>query len=106
MGRLDGKVAIVTGGGGGFGKGIAETFTKEGAKVLIVDMVEDVGQKTASELKCEFAKANVTSRGDWEKVLKTADEKFGKVDIVINNAGTTYRNKVCYPCRSCLLYRS
>lgn len=94
MGRLDGKVAIVTGGGGGFGKGIAELFTKEGAKVVIMDMVDEVGQKTASELKCDFVKADVTKRADWEAAVKKADETHGKIDIVINNAGTTYRNKV------------
>jgi NAD(P)-dependent dehydrogenase (short-subunit alcohol dehydrogenase family) len=94
MGLLDGKVAIVTGGGGGFGKGIAEKFVKEGAKVIITDFVEDVGQKTAGEIKAEFVRADVSKRADWEAVVKHVDEKFGKIDIVINNAGTTYRNKV------------
>ncbi len=93
-GRLEGKVAIVTGGGGGFGKGIAEKFVSEGAKVVIIDMNEEVGQKTASEIKAEFVKGNVTDRGSWESIVKTADEKFGTIDIVVNNAGTTYRNKV------------
>lgn len=93
-GRVEGKVTIVTGGGGGFGKGIAEKFVAEGAKVVIADFAEEVGQKTASELKCDFVKCNVTSREDWEKLLKFTDEKFGRVDCVINNAGTTYRNKV------------
>jgi len=93
MGKLDGKVAIVTGGGGGFGKGITEKFLAEGAKVVIADFSEEVGSKTAKELGCEFIKANVTKRADWEAVLKLVDEKFGKVDIVVNNAGTTYRNK-------------
>ncbi|KAK4547359.1 hypothetical protein LTR36_001015 [Oleoguttula mirabilis] len=92
-GKLSGKVAIVTGGAGGFGKGIAEKFTQEGAQVIIADFVEEAGQKTASELKCEFQRCNVTSRQDWESLVKFADEKFGKIDIVINNAGTTYRNK-------------
>nr|OQO29319.1 hypothetical protein B0A51_02895 [Rachicladosporium sp. CCFEE 5018]OQO29869.1 hypothetical protein B0A51_02321 [Rachicladosporium sp. CCFEE 5018] len=92
-GKLSGRVAIITGGGGGFGKGIAETFLKQGAKVIIGDFVEDVGQKTASELKCEFVRADVTKKADWEKILKFADEKFGKIDTVVNNAGTTYRNK-------------
>lgn len=92
-GRLEGKVAIVTGGGGGFGKGIAQRFLEEGAKVLIADFAEDISQKTAKELGCEYAKCDVTKRADWENVLKVADEKFGKIDCVINNAGTTYRNK-------------
>lgn len=92
-GRLEGKVAIVTGGGGGFGKGIAEKFVAEGAKVVIVDMNEEIGQKTAGEIKAEFVKGNVTSRESWEGIVKTTDEKFGKIDIVVNNAGTTYRNK-------------
>ncbi|KAK4560358.1 hypothetical protein LTR86_005554 [Recurvomyces mirabilis] len=92
-GKLSGKVAIVTGGAGGFGKGIAQKFKEEGAEVIIADFVEEAGQKTSTELKCEFVKCNVTSRQDWEAVLKLADEKFGRLDYVINNAGTTYRNK-------------
>ncbi|WPG99205.1 Hypothetical protein R9X50_00201600 [Acrodontium crateriforme] len=93
MSRLEGKVAIVTGAAGGFGKGIAEKFLAEGAKVIIADFVEEAGTKAASELKCEFQKCNVTSREDWEAVVKLADEKFGRLDIVVNNAGTTYRNQ-------------
>lgn len=96
-GKLSGKVAIVTGGAGGFGKGIAEKFKQEGAEVVIADFVEEAGQKTASELKCEFQKCNVTSREDWEAVLKLVDEKFGRLDCVVNNAGTTYRNKASLP---------
>lgn len=94
MGKLEGKVAIVTGGGGGFGKAIAATFVKEGAKVLILDMAEDLGTTTAKEVGAEFQKANVTSKQDWEAAVKFCDEKFGNLDFVINNAGTTYRNKV------------
>ena len=94
MGRLDGKVAIVTGGAGGFGKGIALKFVEEGAKVIITDFVEEAGTKTANELKCEFFKADVTNRKDWDAVVKFAQEKFGRLDSVVNNAGTTYRNKV------------
>jgi NAD(P)-dependent dehydrogenase (short-subunit alcohol dehydrogenase family) len=93
-GKLSGKVAVVTGGAGGFGKGIAEKFVQEGAQVIIADFVEEAGQKTAGELKAEFVKCNVTNRQDWENLVKVADEKFGRIDFVINNAGTTYRNKV------------
>lgn len=93
QGKLHPKVAVVTGGGGGFGKGIAATFLQQGAKVIIADFVEDVGQKTASELGCEFVRADVTKKADWEALVKFADEKFGRLDVVVNNAGTTYRNK-------------
>jgi len=92
-GRLEGKVAIVTGAGGGFGKGIAEIFVNEGAKVIIADFAEDAGSKTASELKAEFVKCDVTSRANWEELAHATQDKFGQIDIVVNNAGTTYRNK-------------
>jgi hypothetical protein len=77
-----------------FGKGIAAEFKKQGAEVIIADFAEDVGQKTAGELKCEFQKSDVTKKSDWEALVKFADEKFGRLDVVVNNAGTTYRNKV------------
>jgi len=93
QGKLHGKVAIITGGGGGFGKGIAAEFKKQGGEVIIADFAEDVGQKTAGELRCEFKKADVTKKSDWEALVKFADEKFGRLDVVVNNAGTTYRNK-------------
>lgn len=92
-GRLEGKVAIVTGGGGGFGKGIAQKFLQEGAKVIIADFVEDIGQKTADELKCDFHRTHVTSKADWEALRDFCHKKYGKIDCVINNAGWTYRNK-------------
>lgn len=96
QGKLHPKVAIVTGGGGGFGKGIAAEFIKQGAKVIIADFVEEVGQKSASELGCEFVRADVTKKEDWQALVKFADDKFGRLDVVVNNAGTTYRNKVCF----------
>ncbi|KAM3552478.1 hypothetical protein ARSEF4850_007373 [Beauveria asiatica] len=92
-GRLDGKVAIVTGGASGFGKGIVEKFTNEGGKVIIADLSEDNGSAVAAEFKCTFAKADVTQRADWEKLLATALDTYGRLDIIINNAGATYANK-------------
>lgn len=91
--RLEGKVAIVTGGASGFGKGIVEKFVKEGAKVVIADLSEENGNAVATEMGCKFAKANVTARSDWEALLATALEAFGQVDIIVNNAGATYSNK-------------
>jgi len=95
-GKLSGKVALITGGAGGLGKGIVQKFKEEGAEVILADFVEEAGQKTASELKAEFIKCDVTSRQDWENVVKFAEEKFGKLDCVVNNAGWTYSNKVCH----------
>jgi len=94
MGRLDGQVTIVTGGASGFGKGIATTFQREGAKVIITDLSEDTGSAVAKEIGATFVKADVTKREDWEKVLKQTLDSHGKLDVVINNAGTTYANKV------------
>ncbi|KAI1363508.1 3-oxoacyl-reductase [Xylaria arbuscula] len=91
--RLEGKVAIVTGGASGFGKGIAAKFVEEGAKVLIADLSEEAGKGVAKELGCAFAIGDVTKREDWERLLKEAIENFGKLDIVVNNAGAAYTNK-------------
>ncbi|KAI8948132.1 3-oxoacyl-reductase [Xylaria longipes] len=91
--RLQGKVAIVTGGASGFGKGIATKFVAEGAHVLIADLSDEAGRGVAKELACTFTVGDVTKREDWERMLKDAVDKFGKLDIVVNNAGTVYTNK-------------
>lgn len=62
--------------------------------MIILDLSEDAGKKVADELKCEFVKADVTSREDWQKVVKFADEKYDAIHAVVNNAGTTYKQKV------------
>ncbi|KAK5625601.1 hypothetical protein RRF57_001317 [Xylaria bambusicola] len=91
--RLEGKVAIVTGGASGFGKGIATKFVEEGAQVLIADLADEAGRGVAKELGCASTVADVTKREDWERLLKEVVDKFGKLDIVVNNAGATYNNK-------------
>ncbi|KAI1371609.1 3-oxoacyl-reductase [Hypoxylon crocopeplum] len=91
--RLQGKVAIVTGGASGFGRGVVAKFVEEGAKVIVADLSEEAGQATAQELACKFSRADVTKREDWEDLLKTALDAFGQLDIVVNNAGATYENK-------------
>src|ERR1700761_8230779 len=100
MGRLDGKVALITGAGSGFGEGMAKTFAKEGAHVLIADIVEAGGRRVEAEIaeskapgQAIFILMDVTKKEAWEAGLKLAKEKFGKLDIVINNAGTTYWKK-------------
>lgn len=93
-GRLAGKVAIVTGGAGGFGKGIVAKFVNEGAKVIIADFVEEAGQKTAAELGVSFHRTDVTKKDNWAALVEYAEKEFGGIDIVVNNAGWTYVNKV------------
>ncbi|KAK2814036.1 hypothetical protein FQN50_000440 [Emmonsiellopsis sp. PD_5] len=93
--RLAGKIAIVTGGGSGFGAAIAKRYAQEGAKVVVGDINVAGGEKVASEYpdSIVFAKMNVTSEEDWKSVVALAVSKFGRVDILVNNAGTTYKNK-------------
>ncbi|KAL8335851.1 hypothetical protein RB598_009848 [Gaeumannomyces tritici] len=91
--RLQGKVAIVTGGASGFGKGIAAKFVQEGAKVIIADLSAESGRAAADELGCAFAAGDVTKAADWEALLKQAVDAFGGLDVVVNNAGATYVNK-------------
>ncbi|RDW93051.1 uncharacterized protein DSM5745_00373 [Aspergillus mulundensis] len=96
MARLNNKVAIVTGGGSGFGAAIATRFASEGAKVIVADINTAGGESVAAQNpeNIIFQKVDVTSPSDWAAVVKTAVTKFGKLDILVNNAGTSYRNKV------------
>jgi NAD(P)-dependent dehydrogenase (short-subunit alcohol dehydrogenase family) len=96
VGKLEGKVAIITGGGHGFGLGIVRKFVKEGAKVVIFDINAEQGKKAAAENPgAKFAQGDVSVKKDWEKALQTALQEFGKLDIVVNNAGILIV-KVCW----------
>ena len=87
MGRLDGKVALITGGARGMGASHAELFIKEGAKVVITDILD--GSETAKRLgdHCKYIQHDVTKREDWEKVVKETEETFGPITVLVNNAG-------------------
>ncbi len=89
---LTGKVAIVTGGAVGIGKGIVERLSEAGSTVLFADISEENGKRTTQELKnkgrkVEFIKADSSVSGDVKKVVKYAVDKFGGLDILVNNAG-------------------
>ncbi len=87
MGRLNGKVAIITGGARGMGAKHAEVFVKEGAKVVITDILD--GTKTAKEIggDCTFMKHDVTKREDWERVVAETEKLYGPISVLVNNAG-------------------
>jgi 3-oxoacyl-[acyl-carrier protein] reductase len=88
--RLQGKTAIVTGAGSGFGAGIAKRFAEEGAKVIVADINAQAGERVAKEVGGKFAPADVTKGGDWAKLVAGAG---AELDIIVNNAGWTHRNK-------------
>ena len=91
--RLKEKVAIVTGGASGIGKGVAELFIEEGAKVVVADYDAETGQETADQLnengEAIFVQVDVSDTEAAEAMVEKTVEKFGKVDILINNAGVT-----------------
>jgi 3alpha(or 20beta)-hydroxysteroid dehydrogenase len=89
MARLDGKVAIITGGARGMGGATSRLFAAEGAKVVIADVLDKEGAALAEELKgsATFQHHDVTDEASWSSVVAKAIATFGKVDILVNNAG-------------------
>ncbi|MEA2374538.1 MAG: 3-oxoacyl-[acyl-carrier protein] reductase [Thermoleophilaceae bacterium] len=91
MGVLDGKAAIVTGSARGIGRATAELLSEQGAQVLINDLDGDVAEQTAGEISGETAVygGDLTKEGACDELVKAAVDAFGKIDIVVNNAGYT-----------------
>ena len=90
--RLKGKVALITGGARGQGAAEAKLFAKEGAKVVITDILDNEGKKTEAEItetggECLYMHHDVTNSKDWETIVSETVEHFGKIDILLNNAG-------------------
>lgn len=94
MTQLEGKVAIVTGGAGGFGEGIVRAYVAEGARVVIADLEHRKGEALARELGATtlFARCDVSLRREVNAVVAACVERFGVPGIVVNNAGTTHTN--------------
>lgn len=92
MGRLDKKIAIITGAASGIGHGIAKAFTSEGAAVVIADINEAAGAEAARECssgagRAVFHRVDVTSEQDFKDVIATTVKEFGRLNILVNNAG-------------------
>ncbi len=97
-GRLGGKVAIVTGAGSGFGEGIARRFAAEGAKVVVNDINPKSGERVAESIRsggnvASFFAANVAVDAEVAELVRSTLDAHGRVDVVVNNAGTTHRNR-------------
>jgi len=93
--RFEDKVALVTGGASGFGAEIARMFAREGADVTIADLNEQGAQSVSAEIgnSALVVKCDVSIAADVNNAVEATRSRFGRVDIVINNAGTTHRNK-------------
>src|ERR1044071_588714 len=88
--RLTNKLAIITGAGSGFGAGIARRFAEEGCRVVVNDIDAKSGERVAKEIHGTFIQADVTKGADWARLVRAAGPAL---DIVVNNAGWTHRNK-------------
>jgi NAD(P)-dependent dehydrogenase (short-subunit alcohol dehydrogenase family) len=97
--RLDGKIALISGGARGMGAVEARLFAKEGAKVTVGDVLEDEGRKLEAEINASggealFVRLDVTREADWQQAVEATVKRFGKLDILVNNAGISGRGRV------------
>ena len=97
--RLEGKVALISGGARGMGAAEAKLFAQEGAKVVIGDILVDEGRRTEAQInetggECIFVLLDVTDETQWENAVSEAVARFGRLDILVNNAGISGRSKV------------
>ena len=91
-GRLAGKVALISGGARGQGEAEARLFAKEGAKVVLGDILSEAGQKVAADINAQggqatFVRLDVTQEADWQQAIDTTVRTYGKLNILVNNAG-------------------
>lgn len=92
--RLENKVAIITGAASGFGEGMAKRFAEEGAKVVVADLNAKGAERVADEIgrAAIWTRTDVSTRSEFDAMVHAARSAFGRIDIMINNAGYTHRN--------------
>ena len=99
MARLEGKVALISGGARGQGAVEARMFAEEGASVVIGDILDEQGRQTEAELQelgynVTYVHLDVTSESDWEAAVQSAVDTYGKLDVLLNNAGILIRKNI------------
>lgn len=99
MGRLDGKVAIISGGARGQGAAETKLFAQEGARVVFGDVLDDQGKKVEAEVRelggeATYIHLDVTREADWQAVVKTTLARYGRLNILVNNAGILIRKSI------------
>ncbi len=94
MARLEGKVAVITGAASGFGEGMARRFAEEGAKIVVADLNIEGAERVAGEIGANAVavKTDVALRSGIDAVVDAAMQHFGRIDVMVNNAGYTHRN--------------
>ena len=91
--RLKNKVAIITGSASGFGRGIAEKFTNEGANLIMVDLNSKLLKKASKNLSQDYFVADVSKASNFKSLFNHVYKKYNKIDIIVNNAGVTHKPK-------------
>lgn len=99
MGRLNGKVALISGGARGQGAAEAKMFTREGACVVFGDILDDAGRQVEAEIRAEgghamYVHLDVTNESAWSEAVQTAETTYGKLNILVNNAGIYIRKRI------------
>lgn len=99
MGRLESKVALISGGARGQGATEARLFAREGASVVIGDLLDEEGQKVEAEIQemgghASYVHLDVTSENDWLNAVQVAVDRYGKLDVLVNNAGISLNKKI------------
>jgi len=94
VGRLDGRVAVITGGARGQGAEEGRVFAREGATVVLTDVLDEQGERTAAELGVEYQHLDVTSESEWEALVADVLARHGRLDVLVNNAAIWMGSKI------------